>query len=150
MKKELDQNLFEKYPALFRRRNKDDFETCMYYGFSCGDGWYKIIDELSEKLSDFILEYYAFSKGAPVPYVVQVKEKFGSLCFYMSNQTKEMTEMIAIAEEQSVVTCEWCGEPGKHDRHREKKEKFGWVRTLCDPCAEKRDGGYRPWAAQET
>jgi hypothetical protein len=46
MKKELDEKLVAKYPAIFKNRNADMKETCMCWGFECGDGWYWIIDHL--------------------------------------------------------------------------------------------------------
>lgn len=46
MKEELDKLLCEKYPKMMVNRNKDMRETCMYWGFECGDGWYNILDQL--------------------------------------------------------------------------------------------------------
>jgi hypothetical protein len=46
MREELDQLLCEKYPKIFRDRNAPMEQTCMYWGFSCDDGWFNIIDRL--------------------------------------------------------------------------------------------------------
>jgi len=46
MRKELDEMLCEKYPLIFAQRNGDKRETCMVWGFECGDGWYNILDTL--------------------------------------------------------------------------------------------------------
>lgn len=46
MKEELDKALCEKYPKIFAQRNGSPSETCMCWGFACGDGWYNIIDRL--------------------------------------------------------------------------------------------------------
>ena len=46
MKKELDDLLCSKYPKIFRDRNAPMNETCMCWGFDCGDGWFNIIDQL--------------------------------------------------------------------------------------------------------
>ena len=46
MSPELDKKLVEKYPEIFKNRFADPSETCMCWGFSCGDGWYNIIDQL--------------------------------------------------------------------------------------------------------
>lgn len=57
----------------------------------------------------------------------QVKEKYGTLRFYMSGETDAMSEAINEAEDESAKTCENCGGPGKvYDG--------GWVVTRCDPC----------------
>ena len=44
MRKELDEALCAKYPKIFKDRHGDMRETAMCWGFSCGDGWYNIID----------------------------------------------------------------------------------------------------------
>ena len=46
MRKELDEKLCEKYPLIFKDRHADMTETCMCWGFECGDGWFNIIDVL--------------------------------------------------------------------------------------------------------
>lgn len=46
MKRELDTLLCEKYPKMMVNRNKPMQETCMCWGFACGDGWFNILDQL--------------------------------------------------------------------------------------------------------
>ena len=46
MKQELDKLLCERYPKMMVNRNKDMMETCMCWGFECGDGWFNILDQL--------------------------------------------------------------------------------------------------------
>jgi hypothetical protein len=48
-----------------------------------------------------------------VPEVTQVKEKFGTLRFYLTNETEAITEMIEDAEKKSSAICEVCGYKGK-------------------------------------
>jgi hypothetical protein len=50
MRKELDEKLCSKYPKIFADRNKSMMETCMYWGFDHGDGWYNIIDRLCSNI----------------------------------------------------------------------------------------------------
>lgn len=122
MKKELDEKLVKKYPNLYKDRYGDMRQTCMVWGFP-GDGWYKIIDELSAKLE-------------PLGCVaVQVKEKFGGLRFYIGNGSELAYDYINLAEEESLKTCELCGEAGKPDN-----TKY-WIRTLCDKCRDKYNKG---------
>lgn len=59
-----------------------------------------------------------------VPVAVQVKEKFGSLRFYVYNATDEHHSLIAFAERLSARTCEVCGKPGKIN-------KCGWLSCRC-------------------
>lgn len=61
----------------------------------------------------------------------QVKEKYGTLRFYMTTETKEMTQYINEAESLSAVTCETCGNPGKMCN-------TGWCNTICDDCKKKK------------
>jgi hypothetical protein len=50
MKQELDKLLCEKYPKMMVNRNKSMMETCMCWGFSCGDGWFNILDQLMSNI----------------------------------------------------------------------------------------------------
>jgi len=60
-----------------------------------------------------------------VPTVVQVKEKFGTLRFYVQSATPEQYNYISFAESMSGRTCETCGSPGKLLGR-------GWVYTACE------------------
>ena len=46
MKKELDEYLCKVYPKMMVNRNKPMQETCMCWGFECGDGWFQILNQL--------------------------------------------------------------------------------------------------------
>jgi hypothetical protein len=54
MKLELDKLLCEKYPKMMVNRNKDMKETCMCWGFECGDGWFNILDQLMDNIQHHI------------------------------------------------------------------------------------------------
>ena len=54
MKLELDKLLCEKYPKMMVNRNKNMQETCMCWGFDCGDGWYNILDQLMGNIQHHI------------------------------------------------------------------------------------------------
>lgn len=54
MRKELDKKLCEKYPHMFQNRNKSMRESCMFWGFECGDGWYKILDSLCGQIEHHV------------------------------------------------------------------------------------------------
>jgi hypothetical protein len=58
--------------------------------------------------------------------VIQVKEKFGGLRFYINEGTSEIHQRIAKAELESMKICEVTGKPGK------LRNDIGWYRTLCD------------------
>ena len=122
MDKDLEQKLVEKYPNLYKEYGGDITQTCMGLGFTCGNGWFDLIDKLSEKLEKYGVV------------AAQVKEKFGGLRFYInpikSDKSKEIRDLINEAEQQSYKICEKCGNPGNVRGGR-------WISTLCDECASK-------------
>lgn len=126
-----DKALCEKYPNLYRDRNGSMHETSMCWGFTCGEGWYDLIDKLSAKLESEIVKLK--EEGIPeeeLPAAVQVKEKFGLVRFYMTTETDKMRKLIDEAEEKSSTICECCGKSGslRTDRY--------WIKTLCNSCNE--------------
>ena len=54
MKQELDKLLCEKYPKMMVNRNKNMQETCMCWGFDCGDGWFNILNQLMGNIQHHI------------------------------------------------------------------------------------------------
>ena len=54
MKQELDKLLCEKYPKMMVNRNKSMQETCMCWGFECGNGWFNILDQLMGNIQHHI------------------------------------------------------------------------------------------------
>ena len=54
MKQELDKLLCEKYPKMMVNRLKPMQETCMCWGFECGDGWFNILDQLMGNIQHHI------------------------------------------------------------------------------------------------
>jgi hypothetical protein len=132
MKQELDKLLCEKYPKMLINRNKPMTETCMCWGFECGDGWFTILDQLMSNIQHHIdWNNKNFEKGykqyKQVPQVTldQVKEKFGTLRFYYQGGDDEISGMVRMAESMSAVTCEQCGNPGTTGGQ-------GWITTLCE------------------
>ena len=73
MNAEKENYLYETYPSLYRQHTLSMEQTCMCWGFECGDGWFDIINNLSQKLVEIATTVEA----------VQVKEKFGGLRFYI-------------------------------------------------------------------
>jgi len=54
MREELDKQLVEKYPKIFRDRYAPMNRTAMCWGFECGDGWYNIIDRMCDNIQHHI------------------------------------------------------------------------------------------------
>jgi hypothetical protein len=132
MKQELDKLLCEKYPKMMVNRNKNMQETCMCWGFECGDGWFNILDQLMGNIQHHI--DWKNGKEEVVAQVTldQVKEKFGTLRFYYSGGDDAIDGMVRMAESMSGVTCEECSAPAK-------THGPGWIRTICEPCETKRE-----------
>ncbi|MDA8084072.1 MAG: hypothetical protein M0024_10490 [Nitrospiraceae bacterium] len=118
--------LYEDFPDLFRGHTKSMQESLMCFGFEHNDGWFQLVYELSAQI-----DKYSKSKGI-YPEVVQVKEKFGSLRYYVDGGDDEILKMCDAAERKSAETCENCGAPGKLQR------RGGWFATLCSLCGFER------------
>jgi len=71
-------------------------------------------------------------EAALVPTVSQVKEKFGTLRFYVNSATEAQYNYITFAESMSARTCEQCGNPGKTLGR-------GWYYTACEEHAQDDD-----------
>lgn len=130
MNKELDDKLCKDFPNLFADRTASMRVTCMCWGFP-GDGWYGIIREAAEKLEPLIKAIRMERPDEDFPRASQVKEKFGTMRFYMTMETDEMSKIVDEVERKSAETCEECGEKGELRRG-------GWLVTLCNSCLEKR------------
>ena len=148
MKQELDTQLCKKYPEMMVNRNKSMMETCMCWGFECGDGWFKILDSLMGNIQHHIeWNNKNFEKGykqyKQVPQVTldQVKEKFGTLRFYYTGGDEYIRGLVSMAESMSAITCETCGNPGEQTRG-------GWIKTICTPCDQKREAEYARQTAE--
>jgi hypothetical protein len=139
MKDHLDKLLCTKFPEMMVNRTKHMTETCMCWGFECGDGWYNILDQLMSNIQhhtewnnkNFDKGYKQYKHVPPVT-LDQVKEKFGTLRFYYTGGDDTIDGMVRMAESMSAVTCEECGHPGE-------QRPGGWIKTLCDPCVAKRE-----------
>ena len=134
MKAELQQKLYEKYPNIFRQKDLDKTVTAMCWGISCGDGWYDLIDTLCENIQNRIMNV---NRNKPeeehlICEAVQVKEKFGGLCFYTYGSDDYIDGLVSMAESMSYHICTECSKPSeKQDNNR------GWIYTLCESCRNK-------------
>jgi hypothetical protein len=183
MDKKLQNQLFKKYPKIFRQHKLSFRESCMGFGIETGNGWYELIDTLcgwiqfhidnnyihvypwykkilrgpivwfhnccyaiiewnmkgdsldhpTLKKTNQLISWVHMPKLLPIPQVeaCQVKEKFGSLRFYIYGGDDEIRGAISFAQSFSAKICERCGQPGTlHVRG-------GWFATLCGKCAKK-------------
>lgn len=120
MKKELQEQLFAIEPKWFTRN--DIKNSLMCFGFEVGDGWFFLLQQLLNEIK-------YLDPGSHFE-VIQVKEKFGGLRFYVSGDSEKIGAVIGFAENLSYFICEQCGGAGKSN-------KEGWISVQCDPCREK-------------
>lgn len=91
-----------------------------------GPGWKFLIDKVMQVLEK------ERSEGAQIE-IDQVKEKFGTLRFYVSGGSQKLSEIVDWAEEESCHMCENCG-----SREINVTTEGGWMKTLCKNCREKK------------
>jgi hypothetical protein len=112
---DFEKQMHAKYHKLLDGLAQPRNRSCLSFGFECGEGWYPIIEDALEKLHKLDEEIY----------VEQIKEKFGTMRFYISNGSDEAFKITEEAEKKSETTCEICGEKGE-------LRSGGWLKTLCD------------------
>jgi len=87
----------------------EDAQACV------GPGWASLVERLWKLCDEQNI------------HIMQIKEKFGGLRFYIGGATKEVFDIIDEVEAQSFTICEYCGKPGR-------PRDGGWIKTLCDEC----------------
>jgi hypothetical protein len=126
MNEEKTKKLIESFPLVF---NSD-------FHFECDCGWYDLITSCAEKLTNVIKKLPNEMHG--MFKTLQLKEKFGSMRWYICYPTEEYPEqrddflnIIREVESKSCFTCEYCGSPGKV---QPVKPGAHWVMCLCENC----------------
>lgn len=127
MREELEKKLVGKYPKIFAQKDLPPSQSLMCFGFECGDGWFNLIDKLCAGI-----QQYVELTHCPQVEAVQVKEKFGTLRFYISGGDDAIWALIEGAEGESGTICEQCGAPGA-------LRGGGWLFTMCDLCWDKKE-----------
>jgi len=122
----LEQQLMDRFPFMEARHIRDAEKLNIPVGCDCQDGWYGVIYTLCEKIEQDLLLYPDTTFT-----VIQVKEKYGRLCFYTSSicMKSKIFDYIAEAEQESAATCENCGS-------KDDVNLYGnyWVRIRCESC----------------
>ena len=92
-------------------------------------------EEQREDWTERCKEYIEAERAKIIPQIeaVQVKEKYGTLRFYIQGYPKnpvidaKLNAYIDFAENMSAITCEICGRPGKLNSD-------GWATVRCESC----------------
>lgn len=112
MNPEKTQKIMDAYPRLYRGKSKPLHESLMSWGFTCGDGWYDLVWNLSQAIEEASRQEGLDPQSESWPEAVQVKEKFGTLRFHLKHASDRMRQLIGDASEASAHTCEVCGLTG--------------------------------------
>lgn len=124
MNEQNTKRIIEACPSLFSTMDENTGTILpINFGFECGDGWADLLVELCQNIQKCL---DAFPRDRVEDVVaLQVKEKYGTLRFYLSCYDETIELYIKDAEKKSACTCEQCGEPGK------MRGKI-WLYTACD------------------
>lgn len=96
------------------------------FGVEVGKGWWPLVEPIYNRIQEL-------NKAGSHIEIVQVKEKCGELCVYVSGAPEEIHDMIREAEKKSVHVCEHCGKPAER-----VISKSSWIYTLCPDCLKER------------
>jgi hypothetical protein len=104
LNQKLTEQLYHAFPHLYRGRLKSRYESSMCWGFECGDGWYQVIYDLSQSLSDYLEEHPELDFE-----VMQVKSKLGTFHFHINYRDSTTARMVEQARARASNICEVTG-----------------------------------------
>ena len=122
LKEQMDEFLLS-IGGLERTYRQDKGPIMDAHYLSVSNGWYPIIKDLIKDLIDI-----GWDKR-----LIQCKEKFGGLRFYIETYPEGSSEIISKYEKLSYETCETCGDKGTNRKIK------GWLYTLCDNHAKEKE-----------
>jgi hypothetical protein len=121
------EGFMEKYKDRIFYGNESKINPLALYGIACGEGWIPLIDECAEELCEV-------DPQEEIKFV-QIKEKFGSLRFYIWVDMKDAKELYTKAREiiqkyemEASTTCEQCNKPSNLQTIN------GYMYNVCDSC----------------
>jgi len=125
MDKKLQQDLFLKYPRIFK--NLSQAHEGLPHDIAIKNGWYHILDALCGAVSRYVenmnqrIGITQFNIVA-----IRIKERYAGLVFdYEGIGDQYVDGMIRMAEFMSRQTCEVCGAPGE-------VREGDWLCIRCD------------------
>lgn len=114
----IEQNMEIWNPSIYEKEIQP-ITDLLVFGLMCGNGWFNLIDALCSQIEN--------NKNIVVE---EVKEKFGTLRFYVYGSTEKEDEIISRAESLSSKICESCGKLVENGQ----LEQTGWIYTRCNRC----------------
>ena len=135
-----ENELYERFPHLYRERLAPLESSKMGWGFQCDDGWYNIIHKMSKRIAALS------SDDEFAPAITEVsRNEDGTLYVEARNLTPPTADLIEAAREQSKLTCESCGYTPAFLRSKEGPMRG---RVACGRCARHAEGSKRHKAAK--
>ena len=128
--------LYERFPHLYRERTAALESSAMPWGFQCENGWYNIIFEMSKKIEKISPE----GEHAPAISLVS-RHDDGTLYVAVSNITPRVADIVMNVREQSRLTCEFCAYTPAFLR-KGKGSVAGHI--ACGRCVRKATGNATP------
>jgi len=93
MKQELQDQLFEEFPRLFRQKDLPKEESAMAFGIDCPNEWFNVIHKAC-----ILIQGHCDSIEKQIEFT-QIKEKFGQLRIYCSMYDSYIHGVIDMAGE---------------------------------------------------
>jgi len=118
----LAQKIVEECPITYAEYKGTGRDYLQFNQIGVGQGWLLPIYKLSKKLEKF--NETALEPIRPD----QIKEKFGTLRYYLNWTTDEVYDWLIECEEECSVRCEYCGST------KDVQPTGGWVKNLCVDC----------------
>lgn len=128
MKLELENQLLDKYPWFKYKNNSKEHPKPIIKCY-CGDGWYRLIDEMLEEIESLYRQKQWTLNSI---HIYEVYQKYGTLQLFMNTDIPE--EVYTIAEKYESLSesvCEVCGVNGS------MRELNDWLKVLCDDCTRR-------------
>lgn len=130
---EYDSFMCKRFPEFFVNRSKSMQESCMYWGFDIGNGWFPVLYELCGKLEEIC-------KPNKIPFAFdQIKEKYGGARFYYTCDVEQETtaddaiyKLVSDYENICDHICANCG-----GYYTKKTTLRGWIYDACEECLKK-------------
>lgn len=101
------------------------------YGVECCSGWRSLYEPILEKIEEYNKDKAEDEKIR----IIRVREKYGTLRFYVENSPQNILDEIRKAQHKSNIVCEECGYINPH--RVSTSLVLGWYRTLCQRCKDK-------------
>jgi hypothetical protein len=125
MNSELQDKLFADFPEVLQEHKLSIYESCMSWGFECGDGWEPVIRQMCKLLSRKVCT--TVKKKQLFPYQDELEVWLHNKCRKIERLFKMPHNTLYVAKFERYVRF-----PGYSVRLTQVKEKFGTLRVYHD------------------